>query len=306
MVFSNEKCSLRIIILNYNTPVHTLNLIRSLEKQVFGSCEIIVVDNGSTLTNIIFLSEHLPPTIKLIKSAKNVGYSAGNNLGLKHYSDPSLSIDYHLILNSDIIIHDIHFLQKMVHAFSLSEHQNVYAQSPLINTFSSKYSLENQIQVRRLMTPLKMMVVSFTLGKRLFRNWYQTFIYAAEMPFANKYLRVDTINGAAWMVKDSFLRSVNYLDENVFLYHEEMIVGKKVQNSGGSCLLNGFVQVGHLQGLSTKSNNMSFSLNMEKYKILSEAYFLEKYCNVSIIAIKLFLFLKHIELILKRIFILYK
>lgn len=300
----HDQPFVRVIILNYNTSHQVLSLIHQLLNQQYFNFEIIVIDNTSIKEHSSYLHANVPANVHLVLSDKNLGYSGGNNLGLKFNSKKK--VDYHLILNPDINISDEFMIKKMVDAFALPENKNVAAQSPLVNTLSSLTSFEQQIQVRRLLHPFQLIIISFYLGKIIFKKWYLSYIYASLMPFFGKYILCDTVNGAAFMIKNSFIQSNGLLDDSVFLYHEELILGKKIKNAGMTCLLNGYVQVGHYQGLSTKSNNMSFSLNMEKYKILSEAYFLEKYCNVSIIAIKLFLFLKHIELILKRIFILYK
>jgi len=59
------------------------------------SYEIILVDNASAECDAdLFLKEF--PTIKLIKSKENTGFTGGNNLGIKYTSAP-----YILLLNSD-------------------------------------------------------------------------------------------------------------------------------------------------------------------------------------------------------------
>lgn len=289
----------RVVILNYNTALYTIKLAKSIQQQNYPNFEIFVVDNFSKKDDLRLLIAGLQNGIRLIQSSKNLGYAGGNNLALTFSNEKS--IDYHLILNSDVVVHDPLFIQKLVDGFEQAHHTNVFAQSPLVKTLSSKSSLEKQIQVRRLMNPFKMMVISFALGKKLFRNWYRRYIYASDMPFTNKYLKVDTINGAAWIVKDSFLRSVNYLDENVFLYHEELIVGKQIQMAGGCCLLNGFVRVDHEQGISTGSNVKQFNIHMERLKYLSEAYFLKEYMHVAEFPIYLYKIGKKIEIHIKQI-----
>lgn len=88
------KPDVSIIIVNYNTYDLTCSCIRSVQKQTQGcSYEIILVDNAST--------EYAPfenefPTIKIIRSPENIGFSKGNNLGIREASG-----DFLLLLNSD-------------------------------------------------------------------------------------------------------------------------------------------------------------------------------------------------------------
>lgn len=85
------------IIINYNTFSLTCKCIESILKytqQV--SYEIILVDNGSTECDADKFLE-LFPQITLIKSAENVGFAKGNNLGLQYAKGK-----YILLLNSDI------------------------------------------------------------------------------------------------------------------------------------------------------------------------------------------------------------
>lgn len=288
----------RIVILNYNSASKTSALANSLLSQVYASFEIVVVDNASADTDKEALIKCLSPTIHLVESAFNCGYSGGNNLGLKFNSGHT--INYHLILNPDIYIQDDFFIQKMVDGFQYKGYLPIFAQSPLVNTIPSEIPISFQIQVRKLLSAYKLYLLSFSFSKFFFYSFYQEYIYASHMPFNNQYLSCDTINGAAFMVKDEFVRANNYLDSNVFLYHEELILGKQIQNWGGQCLLNGYVTVDHLQGFSTKSNKHQFNREMEKLKYLSEAYFFKEYLHINSFFIYFFKFFKRTELFFKH------
>ncbi len=101
------------------------------------------------------------------------------------------------------------------------------------------------------------------------------------MPFIGKELAVDTINGAAFLIDGKFFREIGFFDEGTFLFNEELILGKTIQNKGYTCLLNGNSIVNHLQGLSTKSKKESYNIKMEYEKIRSEVYYLKKYLSVN-------------------------
>lgn len=90
-----------IIIVNYNTFELTRNCIQSIRYQQAASnlnYEIILVDNASDERNPEEFKQ-LFPFITLIKSDKNVGFAAGNNLGIEQAKGDAI-----LLLNSDTIL----------------------------------------------------------------------------------------------------------------------------------------------------------------------------------------------------------
>ncbi|MCR4325029.1 MAG: glycosyltransferase family 2 protein [Candidatus Curtissbacteria bacterium] len=91
-----------IVVLNYNGLANTLECIESLKKQDFtgNDVEIIVVDNGSEDGS----KEELPKLkgIKLLFNEKNLGYTGGNNKGIRDaLKGGSEAI---LVLNNDTVV----------------------------------------------------------------------------------------------------------------------------------------------------------------------------------------------------------
>ena len=88
-----------VIIINYNTFNLTCGCIESVLKFTSGlSYEVILVDNASTECSPDLFAEKYP-SIKLIKSSTNSGFTAGNNLGIEHATG-----DIILLLNSDVVL----------------------------------------------------------------------------------------------------------------------------------------------------------------------------------------------------------
>jgi hypothetical protein len=92
-------CEVSIIIINYNTFEVTCECIRSVvEKTREVTYEIIVVDNASQdVSPDGFLTVF--PSIHLIKSKVNLGFSGGNNLGIRQAKGNCI-----LLLNSDTVL----------------------------------------------------------------------------------------------------------------------------------------------------------------------------------------------------------
>ena len=84
-----------IIILNYNAGDLLVRCIDSIKKSRYSNYEIILVDNASDDTSLAQCKEKYPK-ITYIQNNKNLGYSAGNNIGVEHAKG-----DYIAILNPD-------------------------------------------------------------------------------------------------------------------------------------------------------------------------------------------------------------
>jgi GT2 family glycosyltransferase len=71
-----------VVIVNYNGARFLQDCLSSLTTQSFRSFEIILVDNASTDDSCAFVETHCPQ-VRLVRSETNVGFAAGNNLGIR-------------------------------------------------------------------------------------------------------------------------------------------------------------------------------------------------------------------------------
>jgi GT2 family glycosyltransferase len=94
-------CDVSVVIVNYNT----WHLLRDCLASVLADAaesglqvEVVVVDNGSTDGSPERVARHFPQ-VRLIRNARNVGYAAGTNQGIRASSGRNL-----LLLNSDTVV----------------------------------------------------------------------------------------------------------------------------------------------------------------------------------------------------------
>lgn len=102
-----------IILLNYNNWQDTIECIKSLEKFKVNSSNILVIENCSTDESIKKLKEETPD-VRLIQAEKNLGFTGGNNLGIKYAYDNKF--DYAIVLNNDTIIESEDAIPKLIEA----------------------------------------------------------------------------------------------------------------------------------------------------------------------------------------------
>lgn len=100
-----------IIILNYNGRELLRTCLDSVLKNSYpkSGYEVILVDNASTDGSASFVEKHFP-SVKVIRSSENLGFTGGNNLGLEHAKG-----SYIVLLNSDTRV-EKEWLQELVKA----------------------------------------------------------------------------------------------------------------------------------------------------------------------------------------------
>lgn len=247
--------SVLIIILNYKTYKMTIDVIKQLKKINYKNFNILVVDNyspnesGSILEE---MSSHLE--YKFIQSSSNKGYAAGNNIGLRY--SVSQNYDYSLILNNDVVLDDLNVLKKLV---------NVAESDEMIGCVGPRIFSPNQTEIAPY------------INRPSFRSLTYGYLsdYKERQKYKGKTCNVYRVYGCCMLLKNKWINKVNYLDDNTFLYFEELILGEKFQNINVKTLYISDTSVIHIGGVST-----------------TKASFMDKIKNVSISNKSLEIYLK--------------
>lgn len=248
-----------IIILNYKSweeTVKEVDLCNGLLQISYQ--DIIVVDNASPNDSY----ERLQETVKdrkyiLIKSNENNGYAAGNNIGMRYAYKKGYK--YALILNNDIIIKDSEILNKLLAIFKKDDSLAVV--NPDV------YAPDGHLFNRDVKKPT---FFDYTVGlinyKKLGRN----------ITDLGKYGYVYRPQGCCMMVDLEKMNSIDYMDENTFLYVEEPILAERLlkHNYKCACCLNASIIHNHSTTVKSvfakktiiKMNNESFSYYLRKYR----------------------------------------
>lgn len=88
-----------LIIVTYNHKQFLERCLNSVLIQEYPH-EVILVDNCSSDDTVSYVREYFP-MVKIVENLSNVGYGAGNNVGVKHSQG-----EYIVILNPDTIVHE--------------------------------------------------------------------------------------------------------------------------------------------------------------------------------------------------------
>lgn len=102
-----------IVIVNYNGRHHLEDCLGSLRKQTYQNFEVVLVDNASTDGSREYVRKKYPE-VRLVEARENLGFTGGNNLGLRFTKG-----DWIVFLNNDVLM-EPDWLEKM-HSFINSD-----------------------------------------------------------------------------------------------------------------------------------------------------------------------------------------
>lgn len=240
-----DSPDISIVTVNYNGIHHTRELLNSIEKFVHDiSYEVIVVDNGSLLDEAGILSNEFTRH-KIIRSSVNLGFSGGNNLGIRASSGR-----YIFLLNNDTLVIDN----------SICELVKILEFDPEIGAVSPKIhfqSPENTIQFAGFTELSKITIRNRTIGSNeLDKGQYDSLSETAST------------HGAAMMVKREVIDKIGYMPEIYFLYYEEHDWCSKMRDNGYKLIYQPTALIIHKESQSTGVNSYIKSYYISRNRLL--------------------------------------
>jgi len=244
LVFFRHTVDLSILIVNYNVKEFLQNLIHSIYKAASDlSYEIIIIDNASDDGSVEFLQEKFPG-IKLIVNDKNLGFSKANNIGLSIAKGK-----YILLLNPDTIVQEDTF-EKMISFFERT-HDAGMAGCKILNPDGTL-----QLACRRSFPGPWTSFCKVTGLSNLFPNSRLFARYNLTYLNENETYEVDAISGSFMMIRREVLDKVGKLDEQFFMYGEDLDWCYRIQKADYKVYYVHETQIIHYKGESTKRSGI--------------------------------------------------
>jgi N-acetylglucosaminyl-diphospho-decaprenol L-rhamnosyltransferase len=240
-----------IIIVSWNVTDLLAACLDSIKPDGL-NVEIIVVDSASS-DNAVEMVQSRYPHVKLLAQSENVGFTRGNNIGLKVAQGR-----YLLLLNPDTeVIGDA--LSKMVGY--MDSHPQVGIVGPhTLNTDGSTQSTK-----RRFPT--------FALG--FFEStWLQS--YAPKSMLDKFYTfdvadtavaEVDWVQGSCLMARREVYTQIGGLDEDYVMFSEELDWCKRAKDAGWQVVYLGDAQIIHHGGKSTEQATARKHIHFQTSKL---------------------------------------
>ena len=245
---------LGIVIVSYNVR----DLLRDCLASVYDSrgaftFAVCVVDNDSDDGSAEMIADEYPQA-QLIRT-ENRGYAAGNNLGLRAFgfSDDGVSVNsdrprYALLLNPDTVVPPSALADML--AFMEARPQAGVAGPRLVREDGS---LDKACR-RSFPTPE---VAAYRMSglSRLFPKSERFGRYNLTYLPPDVTTEVDSVVGAFMLMRAETLEQVGLMDEQYFMYAEDLDLCYRIKQRGWHVWYNADVTVLHYKGQSSKQRS---------------------------------------------------
>jgi N-acetylglucosaminyl-diphospho-decaprenol L-rhamnosyltransferase len=224
------------IVVTYNSARTIDAAIRSLIEHGPAGMPIVVVDNAST-DNSAALVEAFGDRVTLIRSPRNVGFGAGNNLGMR-----AVEARFYYLHNVDAYL-NAGSLEQALAAMEADPTLGIAGLSlvypdgrPQLSAYAFSSPLKWSLQLMRVQDlyraaargPLRPLV-SALASRTSFGKSYAGIVgdQATGAPVA-----VDWVTGAALVLSRPALEKTGGFDEEIFLYSEDEDLCRRVRAAG--------------------------------------------------------------------------
>jgi hypothetical protein len=217
-----------IVVLTWNRVDAVIACVLSMNALQYPNFEVIVVDNNSQDGTAARLREVFP-RLTVIVNERNLGYTGGNNVGIRHALEHGA--DYVLLLNND-----------SMPAPNLIDELTRIAESQLdiavVGARNVMYDARNVLWAA---------YGEITYGPLLTR------LHGWRVPDTSRYRAVrdvDHVIGCGYMWRREALEDVGLLDTNFFGYHEDVDWCFRAKKAGWRVVYVGTAAVYHQGSLS--------------------------------------------------------
>lgn len=260
-----SRCDLSIVIISWNVRELLRRCLDSIQESLRGEkgkgllVETIVFDNGSADGSADMVREDFP-WVHLMESEVNLGFTKGNNLAIGQSEGR-----YILLLNPDTEVVGDALGTMMAY---MESHPRVGALGPqLMNPDGTTQSSR-----RRFPT----MATAF-LESTVLQPWFQGSgilkrYYLLDRP-DGEIQPVDWVVGAALLIRREALHQVGPLDEEFFMYSEELEWCYRLKAQGWEVVYLPTAQVVHQEGRSSEQVLAARHIHFQRSKVL----FFKKY-----------------------------
>jgi O-antigen biosynthesis protein len=237
---------LSVIIVNYNVKHFLEQCLHSVYKAAKGiETEIFVVDNNSVDGSAQLIREKFPD-LHFIENRENVGFSRANNQAIRMAKG-----EYILLLNPDTVVEEDTF--SKVTGF-MDNHPEAGGLGVKMIDGKGTFLPESK---RGLPTPWVAFYKMFGLSK-LFPNSRKFGKYHLSYLNPNEIHEIEILAGAFMLLRKKALDKVGLLDEDFFMYGEDIDLSYRIIQGGYKNYYFPETTIIHYKGESTKKGSLNY------------------------------------------------
>ncbi|MBR1504410.1 MAG: glycosyltransferase family 2 protein [Prevotella sp.] len=227
---------LSVVIVNYNVRSYLVQCLGSVRKALDGiEGEVYVVDNSSSDDSVEVVRRDFP-WVRLIANTENIGFARANNIAIRQSQ-----AEYVLLLNPDTVVETDTF--QTVLAF-MDAHPEAGGAGVMMHNEDGTLAPESR---RALPTPWVSCLKMLGFSKRY---------YMSHLPW-DAPARIDVISGAFCMLRSQALDKIGLLDEDFFMYGEDIDLSYRLLKGGWQ---NWYLPcpIVHYKGRSTRKTDYRY------------------------------------------------
>ncbi len=235
-----SKPRVRVVIVTYNAARIIRDCLFSLVVDYQSNLiEVVVADNNSSDDTLNFINKEYS-WVKVVNSGGNIGFGAGNNIGVK-----GCQAEYLYFLNSDArsLPGSIEYLVRLLDGDS-----KVGIVGPKILDEAGLNTLSSY----RFITPFYAVWIATGLNRLIPLNRRDGRPEIRRKP-PEKRVSVDRLLGAAFMMRTELFEKLGGFDENYFLYSEEEDICLETWKAGYEVVYDPGAEAIHLGGQTLNS-----------------------------------------------------
>ena len=246
-----------VIVLNWNGKSLIEDCLNSLIKQIYKRTEIILVDNGSTDGSVELIKSKFRDRVKLIENEKNLGFSGGNNRGIRASRG-----DYILLLNNDAVA-DEKWIEELIKVVEKDNRIGMCASKVL--SYENKDIIDN-------------------VGHLIYRDGLNRGKGRLEKDRGQYDNREEVFfpSGCAALYRKKMLDEIGLFDEDFFAYGDDTDIGIKGRLAGWRCIYVPSAVVFHRYSGSSSAYSRLKAFYVERNRVwIAVKYFPLKMLLVS-------------------------
>ena len=248
---------LSVVIVSYNVRDYLEICLQSVSRALEGiEGEVFVVDNHSDDDSVETVRSQYP-WVRLIENQENMGFSRANNIAIREARG-----EYVLLLNPDTIVEEA-TLREVLRF--MEEHPKAGGAGVMMHNADGSLAPESR---RALPTPWVSCLKMLGFTKRY---------YMSHLPW-DQPSRIEVISGAFCFLRKKALDEVGLLDEDFFMYGEDIDLSYRLMKGGWE---NWYLPypITHFKGKSTQKSDYRYVHIFYKAMLI---FFRKHYSHLSL------------------------
>lgn len=207
-----NKPLVHVLVINWNGLEHLEACFVTLTQSKYKNARHVLIDNGSTDDSVGYVRNRFgdDARIEILEAGRNLGWSGGNNLGIRHAMDAGAK--YIFLLNNDTAIAP-DAISKLVEAAELNE--NLGALAPKMVLFNEPDILN-----------------SVGVECSIIGNGWDRGLGRLDQPKWNRAGEVLGVCGGAMFIRRAALDRAGLLPDDFGIYLDDLDLSMRIWNAG--------------------------------------------------------------------------